>query len=72
MRLRKAAWAARDLARKAARAMSDHGYAARLEAQIEQYRKVENIHDLPAMFHYWSNRHLRPRLNAVMGADGIA
>jgi SAM-dependent methyltransferase len=47
-------------------------YAAKLEAQIEQYRRVENIHDLPDIFHYWSNKHLRPRLNAVMRADSIA
>lgn len=50
----------------------NNGYAAKLEAQIEQYRQVENIHDLPDIFHYWSNKHLRPRLNEVMGADSIA
>jgi SAM-dependent methyltransferase len=72
MRLRRVASAARGLARKAATAMRGHSYASRLDAQIEQYRKVENIHDLPGIFHYWSNTHLRPRLNAVTGADGIA
>lgn len=55
------------------RALLDRGdYAAKLAQQIEQYRKVSDIHALPDIFHYWSNRHLRPRLNAVMGADSIA
>ncbi len=52
--------------------MTGNSYSARLDAQIEQYRQVENIHDLPDIFHYWSNKHLRPRLNAVTGADSIA
>jgi SAM-dependent methyltransferase len=64
--------AARRLAKGAIRAMTGNTYSARLDAQIEQYRQVENIHDLPDIFHYWSNKHLRPRLNAVMGADSIA
>jgi SAM-dependent methyltransferase len=48
----------------------DH-YAKQLRAQIEQYRQVANIHDLPDIFHYWSNKHLRPRLNEVMGVDSV-
>lgn len=48
----------------------DH-YAKQLQAQIEQYREVANIHDLPDIFHYWSNKHLRLRLNEVMGADSV-
>ncbi len=47
-------------------------YNEKLEQQIEQYRTVANIHELPGIFHYWSNRYLRPRLNAVMSADSIA
>jgi hypothetical protein len=47
-------------------------YESRLKSQIRQYRKVENIHELPDIFHYWSNKFLRPRLNAVCGADTIA
>jgi SAM-dependent methyltransferase len=52
--------------------MTTDSYAARLQAQIEQYREVANIHDLPDIFHYWSNKHLRPRLNEVMGADSVS
>ena len=46
-------------------------YARRLDSQIEQYRSVENIHELPAIFHYWSNRYLRPRMNQIFGSDSI-
>ncbi len=46
-------------------------YEARLNAQIEQYRQAKNIHELPEIFHYWSNKFLRPRLNEVMGVDSI-
>lgn len=46
-------------------------YAARLQQQIEQYRHVENMHDLPDIFHYWSNKYLRPKINAVLEVDSI-
>jgi SAM-dependent methyltransferase len=46
-------------------------YARRVASQIEQYRSVENIHELPAIFHYWSNRYLRPRMNELFGSDSI-
>jgi SAM-dependent methyltransferase len=46
-------------------------YKEKLEAQIEQYRQVENIHDLPDIFHYWSEKHLRPLTNEVLGVDSI-
>lgn len=46
-------------------------YETMVEAQIQQYREVKNIHDLPDIFHYWSNRYLRPRLNAVHGVDSV-
>lgn len=46
-------------------------YEDRVAGQIEQYRTVENMHDLPDIFHYWSNKHLRPRLNEVCQADGV-
>jgi SAM-dependent methyltransferase len=47
-------------------------YSEKLKQQIEQYRAVADIHELPEIFHYWSNKYLRPRLNAVMSADSIA
>ena len=52
--------------------MTGTKYQQKLEEQICQYREVENIHDLPDIFHYWSNKHLRPRLLSVMGVETIA
>jgi SAM-dependent methyltransferase len=34
----------------------------RLEQELERYRHCENVHDLPAIFHYWSNRYALPKL----------
>jgi hypothetical protein len=42
--------------------MSD--YAKRLQQQIEQYRDVD-VHDLPEIFHYWSNKYVRPIIESV-------
>jgi SAM-dependent methyltransferase len=42
-------------------------YLRKLEQQIEQYRVVENIHDLPGIFHYWSGRYLAPPLIDLFG-----
>ena len=47
-------------------------YNAKLRQQIEQYREVENIHDLPPIFHYWAGRYLAPPLNRLFGtADPV-
>lgn len=46
-------------------------YQAKIQQQIDQYREVDNIHDLPEIFHYWSNKHIRPRLNTVVGVDSV-
>ena len=40
----------------------DTSYAGRLAAESDIYRDVADIHQLPAIFHYWSNTHLRPLL----------
>lgn len=37
-------------------------YAARIAAETTIFTDQTNVHDLPAIFHYWSNRHLRPIL----------
>ncbi len=44
--------------------MRDESYQARLAAEEGIYRDCVNVHDLPEIFHYWSNRHVRPKLNA--------
>lgn len=33
-------------------------YAARLVAELKAYKDCENVHDLPGIFHYWSNKYL--------------
>ena len=47
--------------------MADETYEAKIQQQIDQYAKVENIHDLPDIFHYWSNKFLAPKMNEVFG-----
>lgn len=47
-------------------------YLDKLRQQIDQYREVENIHDLPQIFHYWAGRYLAPPLNELFGtADPV-
>ncbi len=36
-------------------------YEARLARELESYKTCENVHDLPDIFHYWSNRYLVPK-----------
>lgn len=46
------------------------GYSLRVEKEIENYKSVENVHDLPAIFHYWSNKYLLPRFRQF-GFDSL-
>jgi SAM-dependent methyltransferase len=39
-------------------------YAARLAAEDRLYRDDTDVHNLPEIFHYWSNRYIRPKLEA--------
>lgn len=32
----------------------------RIQRELEIYREQKEVHELPEIFHYWSNRHLRP------------
>jgi SAM-dependent methyltransferase len=45
-------------------------YAVRLVGEKARYTDQETIHDLPPIFHYWSNTHLLPMLREV-GIPGI-
>jgi SAM-dependent methyltransferase len=40
----------------------DGDYAARAQREREIFAGQEQVHDLPRIFHYWSNTHLRPEL----------
>jgi SAM-dependent methyltransferase len=46
---------------------SDTGgaYAARIAAEHDKYRDCVNVHNLPDIFHYWSDHHVRPHLEAL-------
>jgi 2-polyprenyl-3-methyl-5-hydroxy-6-metoxy-1,4-benzoquinol methylase len=46
-------------------------YEQRVQEQIAQYAHVENIHDLPQVFHLWSRRFLRPGLKEVFGTETV-
>src|SRR5690606_13238693 len=35
-------------------------YRARMENELKFFDVYEDVHDLPAIFHYWSNKHLAP------------
>ena len=40
----------------------DMSYAGRLAAEHGIYADAAEVHELPAIFHYWSNRHIRPMI----------
>ncbi|MSO21617.1 MAG: class I SAM-dependent methyltransferase [Acidobacteria bacterium] len=41
-------------------------YEDRVASEIARFNTELNVHDLPEIFHYWSNRFLRPMLEQVM------
>ncbi|MDE2566452.1 MAG: class I SAM-dependent methyltransferase [Burkholderiales bacterium] len=40
-------------------------YGQRAAAEIEAYRNNDRVHDLPEIFHYWSNKFLKPKFDAM-------
>jgi ubiquinone/menaquinone biosynthesis C-methylase UbiE len=52
--------------------MDQDRYAQKLEQQKQQYQAGEEIHDLPDIFHYWSNKYLLPKLVNVFGCTQIS
>ena len=43
---------------------SGAAYAARLTQEKRNFAACEAVHDLPPIFHYWSNRYLRPKIES--------
>jgi len=43
----------------------EDAYQARIAAEIATFADQVDVHDLPKMFHYWSNTYLRPMLEAL-------
>ncbi len=39
-------------------------YEQRVAAEKNIYNECVNVHDLPGIYHYWSNRYVRPKLEA--------
>jgi len=42
-------------------------YSERIRLELEHFREVENVHDLPAIFHVWSEKYVRPKILEVIG-----
>jgi len=40
-------------------------YNDRIQQEIAHYKEVENVHDLPPIFHYWSHNFLRPKVESL-------
>jgi SAM-dependent methyltransferase len=40
-------------------------YDARIQREIDIYKDVEEVYDLPPAFHYWSQRYHLPKINAL-------
>ena len=60
-----------ELIRKLKSPISDKaGYKEKYEMELDIFNKVENVHALPGIFHYWSHMHLRPQF-LEMGVRGI-
>src|SRR5438034_5965952 len=64
-RLQQAPAAARPVVSK------DAAYDVRMREEIERFRTVENVHDLPEIFHLWSNRYVRTKMEAVFEVSGF-
>jgi len=46
-------------------------YEQKVEEQIKQFRDVENLEELPDIFHYWSNKYILPLLQDILGVNGV-
>src|SRR2546421_10350946 len=40
-------------------------YETKVEQEIRNYRDVADVHELPPIYHYWSNKHLRPKFESL-------
>jgi hypothetical protein len=47
----------------------ERSYHERIDAERQNFDACAEVHALPPIFHYWSNRYLRPRLEAVGASD---
>ena len=45
--------------------MTDSEYDRKMRQELSTYEQNVNVHELPAIFHYWSNTHIRPLCEAA-------
>ena len=50
----------------------DENYLARVAMERSKYANALVLNDLPAIFHYWSNTYVRPKLEALGFSDDHA
>jgi len=51
--------------------MESDQYQRKLEQQKQQYQSGDEIHDLPEVFHYWSNKYLLPKFVSVFECSNM-
>ena len=42
--------------------LNQDGYKEKIQNEINFYKDCDNVHELPDIFHYWSNKYLLPKL----------
>src|SRR5438552_18293871 len=47
------------------KAISGGNYRQQLDQELSNYSNVEDVHSLPPIFHYWSNKYLLPKFRAL-------
>src|SRR5437867_9416301 len=47
-------------------------YDKRMRQELEHYRTVENVHDLPEIFHLWSHRYVRSKMQEIFEVSSFA
>jgi len=45
--------------------MSPSAYQNRIDAELASYSRTDNVHDLPPIMHYWSNKYLLPLIQGL-------
>ena len=46
-------------------------YSEKFDIELSKFQNLENVHALPDIFHYWSEKYVRAKLR-TLGFDSIA
>lgn len=49
----------------------DLDYARRMKQEVECYKSVANVHELPEIAYFWLDRYVRPKLREVFGFSEV-